>query len=70
MSSPARPPDPAPRPARSVRSLAVWVCLLAALVYLLTYSGVLHAVDEQSALSVAESMLWGQGFHVNQMAWD
>lgn len=55
---------------RSPHAVAVWLCLLAALVYLLTYSGTLHAVDEQSALSVAESMLLGQGFHTNQMEWD
>lgn len=57
-------------PARFPRALAVGVCLLAALLYLLTWSGVLHTVDEQSALSVAESLLAGQGFHVNQMEWD
>ncbi|MBW7882945.1 MAG: hypothetical protein H3C34_09955 [Caldilineaceae bacterium] len=49
---------------------ALWLFLLLVLVYLLGYSGVVHAVDEISALSVTETMLLGQGFHVNQMEWD
>ena len=55
---------------RSPLAVAALVCLLAAFVYLLSYAGVLHAVDEQSALSVTASVLLGQGFHTNQMEWD
>ena len=50
--------------------MAAWLALLLCFVYLLSYAGVLHAVDEQSALSVTETFLLGQGWHVNQMEWD
>jgi hypothetical protein len=39
-------------------------------IYLFTYSGLLHSVDEQSLLSMAQTALSGEGWHVNQMAWE
>ena len=48
---------------------AAWISLLLLFVYLLSYSGVYHAVDEMSALAVTESLLTGQ-WSVNQMEWD
>jgi hypothetical protein len=65
----AQAPAAACERGRSLR-VAAWLALLLGFVYLLSYSGVLHAVDEQSALAVAETFLLGQGWHVNQMEWD
>lgn len=65
----AQPQGVARERGRSLR-VAAWLALLLGFVYLLSYSGVLHAVDEQSALVVAETFLLGQGWHVNQMEWD
>jgi len=48
---------------------AAWISLLLLFVYLLSYSGVYHAVDEMSALAVTESLLTRQ-WSVNQMEWD
>jgi hypothetical protein len=52
------------------RFCAWWLSLGMLLIYLCTYAGVPHAVDELSALSVADSWLAGQGWQVNQMEWD
>lgn len=49
---------------------AHWLSLLLLTVYLLTYAGVTHSVDEIAALSVTESLLIEQRWHTNQMAWD
>jgi len=40
------------------------------IVYWLVWSGLPHAVDELSALSVSESLWVGNGVTVNQMEWD
>ena len=53
----------------------LWVTLLLLFLYLLSYSGVPHAVDELSALSAAETLSISGGWqvnhwHVNQMEWD
>lgn len=49
---------------------AHWLSLLLFIVYLLTYAGVTHSVDEIAALSVTESLVVEQRWHTNQMAWD
>ncbi len=53
---------------------ARWLAFALLLVYLLTYSGLPYAVDEQSALTVTESILQHgltvDGFTVNQMEWN
>ena len=53
---------------------ARWLAFALFLVYLLTYSGLPYAVDEQSALTVTESILRDgltvDGFTVNQMEWN
>ena len=53
---------------------ARWLAFTLFLVYLLTYSGLAYAVDEQSALTVTESILRDgltvDGFTVNQMEWN
>jgi hypothetical protein len=50
--------------------LALAASILTLLVYWLTWSGLPHAIDELSTLSVTESMAIGDGFAVNQMEWD
>lgn len=55
---------------QSLPKLSLVAFILALLVYWLVWSGLPHAVDELSALSVAESMRAGDGFVVNQMEWD
>lgn len=47
-----------------------WLALLLCCIYLLSYSGVIHSVDELSALSAAESAWAGQGWRADQMEWD
>lgn len=49
---------------------AHWLSLLLLTVYLLTYAGVTHSVDEIATLTVTESLLVEQRWHTNQMAWD
>ncbi len=49
---------------------ARWLSLLLLAIYLLSYAGVLHSVDELSGLTVTEA-LWVEGnWHANAMAWD
>ncbi len=50
--------------------LAAAAGVAALLLYWLNWSGLPHAVDEMSALSVSESMLAGDGFRTDQMEWD
>ncbi len=52
------------------RPLALGISLSLLFLYVLSYSGIYHAVDELSALSVTTSILSGQGVQVNAMAWD
>lgn len=54
----------------SIRRLSVASTIVALIVYWLVWSGMPHAVDELSALSVAESIWAGDGVTVNQMEWD
>ncbi len=66
-------PQPVYQPVEQWSGL--WVTLLLLFVYLLSYSGVPHAVDELSALSAAETISISGGWpvnhwHVNQMEWD
>lgn len=49
---------------------AHWLSLLLLTVYLFTYAGVTHSIDEIAALTVTESLLVEQRWHTNQMAWD
>lgn len=49
---------------------ALGAALFVLLVYSLSWSGLSHAVDELSALAVAESMVAGDGLRVDQMEWD
>lgn len=49
---------------------ARWLSLALLIVYLLTYAGVTHSIDELAALTVTESLLVEQRWHTNQMAWD
>jgi 4-amino-4-deoxy-L-arabinose transferase-like glycosyltransferase len=48
----------------------LYLALLLGIVYLLSYSGLFHSVDEQSLLAMAETALTGEGWHVNQMEWE
>jgi len=57
-------------PRRSEFWGGIWISLLMLFIYLLSYSGVPHAVDELSALSAAETQLLNGDWHVNQMEWD
>lgn len=52
------------------RAPARWLALLLCCVYLLSYSGIIHAVDELSALAAAESAWAGLGWRADQMEWD
>ena len=52
------------------RWVAFWLALLLGVVYLLTYSGMHHSVDEMSVISAAETLLAGGGWHINQMEWE
>lgn len=49
---------------------ARWLSLLLLTIYLFTYAGVTHSIDELAALTVTESLLVEQRWHANQMAWD
>lgn len=49
---------------------ARWLSLILLTIYLFTYAGVTHSVDEIAALTVTESLLVEQRWHTNQMAWD
>lgn len=49
---------------------AHWLSLVLLTVYLFTYAGVTHSIDELAALTVTESLLLEQSWHTNQMAWD
>lgn len=49
---------------------ARWLALIVLTVYLFTYAGVLHSIDEVATLTVTESLLVEQRWHTNQMAWD
>lgn len=49
---------------------ARWVTLFLLTLYLLTYAGITHSIDEIAALTVTESLLVEQHWHTNQMAWD
>lgn len=49
---------------------ARWVALLLLTLYLLTYAGVTHSIDELATLTVTESLLVGEPWRTNQMAWD
>ncbi|MBX2998723.1 MAG: phospholipid carrier-dependent glycosyltransferase [Caldilineaceae bacterium] len=46
------------------------LALLLGIIYLLSYSGLFHSVDEQSLLAMTETALTGEGWHVNQMEWE
>ena len=52
------------------RWVSFWLALLLGLVYLLTYSGMHHSIDEMSVISAAETLLAGGGLHINQMEWE
>ncbi len=52
------------------RWVSFWLALLLGLVYLFTYSGMHHSVDEMSVISAAETLLAGGGWHINQMEWE
>ena len=52
------------------RWVSFWLALLLGFVYLLTYSGLYHSVDEMSVVSAAETVLAGDGWHANQMEWE
>ncbi len=54
----------------SQRKPALYLFLSLWVIYLLTYSGLLHSVDEQSLLAIGETVLSGRGWHVNQMTWE
>ncbi len=49
---------------------ARWIALLLLTLYLLTYAGVTHSIDELATLTVTESLLLERRWHTNQMAWD
>lgn len=49
---------------------AHWLSLVLLTIYLFTYAGVTHSIDELAALTVTESLLLEQSWHTNQMAWD
>lgn len=55
---------------RHLPKLSLVALIVALLGYWLVWSGLPHAVDELSALSVAESLRAGDGFSANQMEWD
>jgi hypothetical protein len=50
-------------------SKGVWLALLVLFVYLLSYAGIPHSIDELATLAVTESILHGS-LQVNRMAWD
>lgn len=50
-------------------SKSVWVALLAFFIYTLSYSGVIHSIDEVATVGVTESFLHGT-LDVNRMAWE
>ncbi|MEZ4831292.1 MAG: hypothetical protein R2873_04680 [Caldilineaceae bacterium] len=52
------------------RRTAIFLTVTLWVIYLITYSGLLHSVDEQSLLAMGETLLTGEGWHVNQMAWE
>ena len=52
------------------RQSGIWISLFLLFIYLLSYSGIPHAVDELSALSVTETFYLSGDRHVNQMEWD
>jgi hypothetical protein len=52
------------------RWVSFWLALLLGFVYLVTYSGMHHSVDEMSVLSAAETLLAKGGWHINQMEWE
>ncbi|MCE7987221.1 MAG: hypothetical protein DYG89_39120 [Caldilinea sp. CFX5] len=49
---------------------ARWISLLLLTIYLFTYAGVTHSIDELATLTVTESLLFEQQWRTNQMAWD
>ena len=49
---------------------ARWLSLLLLAIYLLTYAGVMHSVDELAGLTVTETWLAEGNWHANAMAWD
>lgn len=52
------------------RRLAAWIATLLLVFYLISYSGLLHSIDELSSLAVAESLIAGEGWHTNQLEWE
>ena len=56
--------------AGSTKKQDLWLFSLLLTIYLLTYSGVLHAVDELSAIAVTDSVVTGTGWSTRQMEWD
>jgi len=54
----------------SLKKQELWLFSLLLTIYLLTYSGVIHAVDELSALAVTDSLVTGTGWSTRQMEWD
>ncbi len=49
---------------------AHWLSLFLFVLYLVSYAGVLHSVDELSGLTVTETLLIEGKWHTNAMAWD
>lgn len=54
----------------SERKTAFFLAVTLWAIYLISYSGLIHSVDEQSLLAMGETLLTGQGWHVNQIAWE
>ena len=66
-----RPAEEKPVPPPPIRRAhSVWLFCVLLLLYWSTYSGLLHAVDELSALSVTDSLLVSGSLETPQMEWD
>ncbi len=57
------------RPAQATPRVAVAIFLFLSAIYLLFYTGNYYSIDEMAMFSMADSLLTGQGFAIEQLNW-
>src|SRR5690606_31029969 len=58
-----------PRPAQPTARVAAAIFLFLSAIYLLFYTGNYYSIDEMAMFSMADSLLTGQGFAIEQLNW-